>query len=406
MTFQKKINLNLLSLIALHGSNAFLPLLIFPRCLLVLGSNKYADIVVGESIMFIAYAISLYSFEINGIKKVMENEKKNFSLIFQTRIILLIFCLLIILLLSFLDIVEGLTATLWLLFPVAYIFQNNYFYLAKEDNFNLALRVLPGKILSVIFVFACINPNSPPWSIPLIIGICYTTSGIFAFFYLIKKYNIFISPISLVEFRNTLNINKDVFLGSFSVLFMKDVNVLILDSFSFSNNNIASYSIAEKITKAFQAAIRPLNQFYFKKGVSLLERHNKPNRSILNKLLQFIYPQLSVIIILTLASILALSFFQADLNLSFQFKSVALLLSIMLPTTIVGLCNYVFGSLGLNHLSKSKALTISIIFSSLISLIIIVVLTFYLGVIGTAIAFLVSELVLLVMIINKYITEN
>ena len=65
--------LNLISLIIIQASNAVVPLILFPFVLKVMGSDAYAKVVTTEALMFIIYAFSLYSFEINGVSSVVNS---------------------------------------------------------------------------------------------------------------------------------------------------------------------------------------------------------------------------------------------------------------------------------------------------------------------------------------------
>ena len=144
----RKNSVNLISLVAIQGSNAILPLLVFPYILKKVGETNYSQIVIAEAVMFIAYAFVLYSFEVDGVSRVMQlvQEKKTVILSkLYTKILFIRLGILGIFALGFLVaslFLEKQMATLlflWLVFPLGFILQSSYFYLAIEENFYLLL---------------------------------------------------------------------------------------------------------------------------------------------------------------------------------------------------------------------------------------------------------------------------
>ena len=67
-----------------------------------------------------------------------------------------------------------------------------------------------------------------------------------------------------------------------------------------------------------------------------------------------------------------------------------------------GISNFMFGSAGLNFLSERKYFFKSIFLVGMLSVIITLSLTFFIGVFGAAISFVLSEVMLLILIIKKY----
>lgn len=90
-------SVNALSLVAIQGANALLPLLAFPYLFGVLEQGAFARLVVAEALAFYVLTVCLYSFDISGVqiivdaKEEREVEAKFFFNIFAARVGLLIF---------------------------------------------------------------------------------------------------------------------------------------------------------------------------------------------------------------------------------------------------------------------------------------------------------------------------
>lgn len=396
------ISKNLLGLYLAHGLNAVSPIIIFPMVLSIMGPDKYSTVIVGEAIMLVTHAISLYGFEINGIQKLLRDEEKYFNLIMSTRLILLSLIFLVLLLVQKIIAVDIVVLSFWLLYSLAYILQNNYLFLKKDDYFNLFLRVFPGRILALLMVFLIVKKESPAYYVPMIIGTSYFLSSLWVLRYILKKYNLKFSGISINEFKSCLRFNKNIFIGSFSVLLLKDLNVLIIDHFS-SNSAVSIYSVAEKITRFFQASVRPLNQLYFKKGVIILDKFKKPGIKVFKKMRILVYPQIIFLsfLILIFATLMKSSLLSPYINI--DLTRIIGLLKFMIPTTVLGILNYMFGNLGLNHLSHEKYYSKIIILTGLISIVLTSFLTSWKQETGTALGFFLSELILLFLILPAYL---
>jgi PST family polysaccharide transporter len=74
----------------------------------------------------------------------------------------------------------------------------------------------------------------------------------------------------------------------------------------------------------------------------------------------------------------------------------------MIFSIFFGVLNFMYGTLGLNHLGQKRYFAKSIVITGSISLLTLLVFTKYFSVYGTATNFVLSELILLVFILNKY----
>ena len=410
---KRKEIINFFSLFVVQGSNAILPVLVFPLVLSRLGNFSYSKIVITESIIFIPYAFILYSFEVNGVSKIInyriENKIKQitklFSQVFVIRLLIFILSLLLIIISGFfINQVDLFLLLIWLMFPLSYIFQNSYFYLGYQNNFPLAISVLFSRIICFVLIYYLLNKNSSVYLAPLLIGLSFMVSGLISFIYILIKYKIRLSLPNYRELKHQIIEGKEIFFGNISVLLFKDINVLIVSFITKDPNLISSYSIAEKIVKSLQASLRPINQFFYPKGLILINTINKANNKAFREILKVTKTQLTLIFVLIISFFVGINYLQNYDFLSFlkNNKDSISLISIMIFSIFFGVLNFMYGTLGLNHLGQKRYFAMSIFLTGLISLVTLLLLTKYFSIYGTATNFVLSELILLVFIMNKY----
>lgn len=409
--------LNLLSLIIIQASNAIVPLILFPYVLKIMGSDSYAQIVTTEAVMFIIYAFVLYSFEINGVSSVVKSRdsvkpnalSKIFINIFFIRLSILLFTAIPIYLLYLYyhnTIFELLL--LWLLYPLSFIFQSAYFYQGLERNTLLALFVFTSRMLTLIFIFIFVSDNSDIYLVPAIIGGTYMFAGILSFLYIWVKYNIRLNLINFSYVKDLIMEGKEIFFGNVSVILFRGSNVLLLGMFTHDSLAISAYSIAEKFIKSLQAVMRPLNQYYFPKAIVMLENNKYPNKTALKGLFRLSIIQLvSLLFLIVVLFIVYNSRASIDsLNNYPHIEHIFLIISIMLPAILVGILNFMYGSVGLNHLNSKKYYAKSIFTTGILSILVASILIIFLKDYGAAIAFLISECLLFLFILKKYFKET
>jgi O-antigen/teichoic acid export membrane protein len=368
--------------------------------------------------MFVIYAFTLYSFEVNGVSEVIKTKESEdpkalslvFNRIFTIRLVIFLFFLVAILIAGlFIDIILFQLLLAWMLYPLSFIFQNTYFFLAKEDNFSLALFAASSRVLAVLGIIYFINENSESYLVPLIIGLIFLAGGVCSFLVILVKYNVKLMRVSRLEIKNTLILGKDIFFGNISVLMLKDLNVIILGLLLVNPVAISTYSIAEKIIKSFQAAIRPLNSFFFPKGIKLLGHLKKPDSEALKIINKITTPQYAVLAFFSIIFfVLAFAFGEKlpilrDID---NLNAVLDLCLIMIAAVFFGVSNYMYGTLGLNHLDKKKYYAKSIFITGLISVSISFIIIKLHNETGAAISFVFAEALLLFFILKSFLSKK
>ena len=419
MRLKSKDFKNLASLTSIQVSNALLPLLVFPYILASVGEDGYSRMVLAESLSFIVLAISLYSFEVNGVSRIVSignHRKKNplseaFSIVFYTRIVL--FTLVLIIVIALYLISSNLFFLLlcgWMLVPLSHIFQSAYFYQAVENNLPLAIIVVLSRGASAIAV--CWGVNNPGDEVfaPFIIGGFYLLGALFSFWYITKVYEIKLSWGGMQPIYQSLSDGKEIFFGNMSVFFFRDSYVLVLGIVGASPVAISTFSIAEKYVKAFQAIARPLNRLFFPKVIRRLANFEGPSRSSFAAIFRMTLPQL-LLVCIAFCILVGLYSEVGSVYLKIEayqnLDRIELLVLLMIPAVLFGVANYMFGVAGLNFLGAKVYLAKSLFLVAGVSLLNCFLLAkLYLD-IGAAISFALAEVLLFIFISACYfLTSN
>lgn len=410
--------LNLLSLLAIQGANASLPLLIFPYALTQLSTHDYSNIVIGEAIALVLTPILLYSFEINAtsrgaiLHKAQRRQELNrlLSTVIYIRLILFSLAVLFLLTLHFITYHRPITLSIyWLGVPLGIILQNLWYFRALQRNLTPALVTVFSRIFAVALTYACLPSNQKDTTIPLIIGSCYTIGGLATLALGSTIDNIRLTRISIHDVTRELRSGYYILLSNLSVSLYKDTNTLIIGLIGLPSSTIASYSLAEKFAKCLQAIARPLSQLAFPKTILALANIHEPNRAALKTILKHTYPQLAVLSTCTIILIIVTNspiFLAINLFDNEALLNAVPLFIIMSFSVTFGVSNFMVGTIGLNHLNKSNTLFYIILSTGLLSILLCTILSYRFEATGTSIAFLLSEVILLAGITRIYIMEN
>lgn len=415
---ERKNLINLASLTTIQLSNAVLPLVIFPFTLNVIGSYPYSRVVLSEALALLVLPFILYSFEIDGVSKIVgldiradiKEISKVFSEVFFLRMFIFVMCLIAILLLSPLLEKDILVLVYcWMLIPLSHIFQSFWLFQGLELNAPVALFNLVSRLVCVGLVVWFVRNPSDYQLVPIIIGLCYLFGGITSLAYAFIKFKLRLRFFHFSEYKSSLISGKEIFLGNMSVVLYRDTNVLILGFLGCEAKAIAAYSIAEKLIKSFQATMRPLNQLFFPKVIRLTKETSEPNKSIFKNIFQLTLPQIIAFIVLGVLLIASFNIVEDHIKFFREFpnkKDVILLFIIMFPAILFGVANFMFGTAGLNYLNRRNYYFISILVVGIVSIIFCLILVFVFGVIGASASFLFSEMFLFAMIVRLYLSKQ
>ncbi|QXI30220.1 oligosaccharide flippase family protein [Pseudomonas vanderleydeniana] len=406
---------NIASLACIQGSNAVLPIFIFPYMLHLFGAEKYASLAVSEAISLIILTVVLYSFEVNGISRVVNACSSGgvvaasdiYCEVFFSRMIIWSVCLLVVLVAGiFLQVQFFLALLAWMLVPLAYIFQSTYFYQAIESNMPVAVFTLLSRLVCLIGVFLLSKPEMPIYMLPLIVGGCYLIGGIASAIYLKIILGLEYRAVTFGRLLQCLLDGKEIFFGNASVVLFRDSNLLILNLLSINPIALSAYSVVEKFIKAFQALIRPLNQFFYTRSIKVLGEKKTPDMVVFFKIMRLTWVQLLALLLALVTFLLVWWFFEDDISFIASYPEkqlMAHMFLVMVVGVFFGVANFMLGTAGLNNLGARRYFASSLILTGCVTVTACVVLANYYEVYGAVVSFVMGEIILFCLILKKYL---
>lgn len=403
---------NLLALVAIQGANSVLPLLIFPFLLATLGESGYATVAVTEAVALLGLCIVIYSFDVDAVPKAIKCKENNnfyglgevFFSVLYARSLIFIVVLCFTWALNFLIFNMNWYLVIgWGAMIYGSVLQSLWFYQAIEQNVVAAIAVIFSRLASVVLIFYfVISPEDSGLSV-LIIGVGYLLSGFFLLFYATSKF-----PASSFKIKSTsvfalLSSGRHIFTGNISVVLFRGSSVVILSLFA-TDSAVSLYSLAEKFTKCIQAIIRPLNQFSYPR---LLRELEGDRRLINNKFFVVLnhtkYQLWGVLVIVLIFMLFMILWGEKYLSGIADFKLYLIVQGVLLVSVFFGVCNFMFGTAGLNNLGYERYYSLLITSVGIISVVVCIVFSSIFGAIGAAIAFLLGEFMLFTGVAKRYL---
>lgn len=405
---------NLLSLASIQVCNALLPLLIFPFALAVVGPQRYAELVLAEALAIALLTVVLYSFEVDGVAQVVGLDPVRdrdaisglFSTIIYLRLILFTIAGIVLTgVVALFDARLAIVVVCWLLIPLSYAIQPAWLFQGLELNAPLAACTATSRALAVGLVFTLVDAEADYLRVPLFVGGAYVGGALAVLAYARCCLGLRLVGVAGRQLRAALWSGKEIFFGNFGVLVYRDINVLVLGIVGTPAAAIASYSLAEKIAKSVQAAMRPLNQLYFPRALQLAKEAMTPDRQVFRRLLALTWPQLAVLALFLSSFLAACLFAGSELRWLREISGLQqglLLVGVMSVASFFGVSNFMFGVAGLNAMRERGYLFRSILATAAVSLLACSVLATLFGAIGAAVAFVLAEVCLFALIVRRY----
>jgi len=385
---------------------------IFPYSLSVVGGDAFAPIVLAESIAVFLGIVVFYSFEIEGVARVVgldpKRDSRQLSLIFSgvvyVRLILFACTAPVGLVLAWLwdPALAGLVLA-WLMLPLAYALQANWVCLGLERNAFVAGATWFTRLLALMIIVATLTRDHAGM-IPVVVASTVLLSSLASLVYVMLRLNVRLIRVPAHELWRILLAGRHVFLANLTVGLYRDVNVLILGGFGAGGGVISAYAMSEKFVKMIQASIRPFNQIFFPRIIALTMQAGRPSPDLLSKLMRFIWPQVGLLFLI-LMFVIAWGLIANDvlgwrLDVAADARSLFL---VMCLSTFVGVANFILGMAGLAGLGEARHLMKMTIWTGCTNVILVSILVHFYGGMGAAIGFVAAEVIMLALIVKKYL---
>jgi PST family polysaccharide transporter len=259
-------------------------------------------------------------------------------------------------------------------------------------------------IAAVLVIFAVDGPDKYIL-IPLIIGSTYLVGAVYASIHSFVNYRLEFKWPSMSFLIKILRDGQFIFMGNLGIALYRGANVLVLAAIGASTSAIAAYSLAEKLVKALQAIIRPLNQHTFPKALQIAQDENKSAKKILTELFWLTFPQIIVLALFFTALCASVPFAKihfAKISSVENIDLVVLLIKMMSLGALVGVANFMLGSAGLNAMGERRYLFKAIIGAGIAGVVTCAIAGKLWGAYGAAGAFIFAEVFLQGAILRRY----
>lgn len=388
---------DVLYLVILQGLTYVVPLLVLPYLMETLGPEKYGYI--GFSVAAIQYMMLIVDFGFNqsATKRIalakdnQEELNKIFSATVYAKLFLLTICFAIVVALSFVPQFKVYSSTLYVMFLTvvgqAFLFVFLFQGLGQIKWISIINAI--AKISILPFTFLIVKHEDDYLLAALIQSMVSVVAAVISLIMVYKKHWVKLLPINTALIKNEIKESFPLFISTAATSMYTALFAIILGYIS-NPYEVGIYTSSDRLIRAlcYMLMVPVLQVFY--PYISRLAVTNKEDAiQLFNKLLIFSFASMSIFSILTfLGGPYAISFLRED------FKDSGIILQIMsiLPVAIgVGGVAGQFGLLAIGG-QKEKIIFRNIyVIAAVVALISVTILSIYLGAEGAAIAIVIVE---------------
>jgi PST family polysaccharide transporter len=349
-----------------------LPLISYPYLIRVVGSENFGTVVYALSIIAFFHIFIKFGFEVSAVKNVAENSNNNealsiivSSILFIQLSFYIIGFLFLYVLTSYYDPFVKYQKLLFFAYlsPLFDIFLLVWFFQGMEKMKYITVINIVAGLFGLSFIFIFIQEKTDYIYIPLFQAISLAIGGIFSLFLILKKERIFLQ----IPEKNTLLFyfkeSSVFFLSRLSLVFNHQINIILLANF-VNLNTVAYYDLAKKIIEAFKVLMGIIDN-------TMYPHIAKTKNIILAKKVLFIK------IVLSLFFVLLLLLFDKQIVLflgGFNMMNTLPILKIYSYILVLTSITYYIGSTILVSFGYSKIYNLSVIYASLIYMMILYIL--------------------------------
>ena len=394
---KKKLVSNFISLLSMQGVNYILPLLTMPYLFRVLGVEKYGLVAFALSVIMFFNVLVEYGFNLSATREVSTyyNDKQKlieiYSLILSAKFLLILISLFILtLLIIFIDkfllewelfYITFLTIIGNALFPI-------WFFQGIEEMKYISYLNIFAKLFFTAGIFILIHSPEDYLYQPLLNGLGFIFVGIYAIYFINKKYKIYFVFQPLNKVLKKLKEGWNIFLVEFMPNLYNNFSTFLLGMTS-SMESVGYYSLAMNIISVFNRIIYTLRNVTYPYLNKNYEKFMK-----ITKLMIGVGFLLSFIIFTTSYSLMPLIFGEK------VYKSIELIYILGISPLLIA----VTSSYGVNRLlikKRDKEMKNITFQFSLLGFILALILIPLYGAVGAAITLLGTRILMSILIFNK-----
>lgn len=282
----KNLRNNFLYLLTLRAGNYIIPLLTLPFLINVLGVEKFGLVAFAEMIIMYFKSIVDYGFDLTGTRSISEsrdNKKgidKLVNTIFGVKLILFIFCFLLLLVILF-TFPKLNDISLLLIYSYGIVLGNTllpiWFFQGMEKMKYITIINFISKLVYILLLFSFIKNEADYIYVPLLNSVGLVIGGVISIFIMKKKFNIaFHIPTKqdvLIRFKEDFNI----FITTLAPNLYNNSMGVLLGVFT-NNIQVGYYSAATKLIEVGNSIIYIISTTIF----PYLNRNENHRQKIVN----------------------------------------------------------------------------------------------------------------------------
>lgn len=407
---KKKLKGNFLSLSVLQMASYLLPLLTLPYLVRVLGPEKFGLVMFAQAFILILMIFVEYGFNLSATKEVSvhRDDKDKINKIFNSvmgiKIILILFCLLV---LSIIVFSIDRFSTNWEIYYLSFgmligqAILPIWFYQGIEDMKYITILNIFIKIIYTVSVFIFILEKDDYIYLPIINSVGYILIGLIALWHVNSKFKIFFQLPSFSDINRQLKYGFPIFITSLQGNLLASSSVFILGLFA-SNTIVGYYAAIEKLVKAFNMLFSPITQALFPLVSNKMKLSIGDGRHFLiklgTKIMLFVLFVVSIIFIFH-EEIVAIIF-------GSEYSDYSIILQILAPWLFLGVLNNFIGIQYLTAAGYSKYYMQSFSYATVLTLVLFWILTSKFSYYGLTSSMLIGELSLTIFMLYTIRKNN
>lgn len=378
----KKIATNFISLSTLQVISYLFPLITMPYLAQVIGVKGFGAIAFAAAVIAYFSTITDWGFKYTAVRDISINRenKDAISIIFSTvivsKIILMILsAITLLILIYFIPLFSNYSIILWATFAMipGYLLFPDWLFQAMEEMKYITIMNICSKTIFTILVFCIIKTENDYVIEPLLQAAGYIISGIVGFYYAIKHFEIKIIPPSIKDCVLMMRRSFNMFISQFFPTLYNNLSIIILEAIS-GVKATGIFSAGFKFINITDSISQALSRAFYPFLARRMDKHS-------------FYVKLSGSISVFLSLLL---FFSADLIISVfytsDFNQAIYIIRILACSPFFLFLMNSFGTNGLVLIGKDNILRNIVIVCSLFGLLLSMVLIYFLGSYGVAIA--------------------
>lgn len=394
---KRQLIANFFSLSVLQGANFILPLVALPYLVRILGTESFGIVMFAQAFMMYFIILTDYGFNLSATRAISihrgntEKIAEIFTTVMSIKFLLLLVSLL---LLSFIIFSFEKIRIYWYIYYLSFgmvigqVLFPVWFFQGVEKMKYITILNIVAKLIFTIFIFIFIHSKDDFFYVPLLNSLGFIVAGILSLWIVFYNFNIQLKMPKFNDAKTIFLESTNLFVSNLSVTLYTASNTVILGIFT-SNDIVGIYASIEKLVLAIKNLYTPLYQALFP---WLSKKEKKDIFLIIHKITPFIAGMgiiISVILFVYAKDILILIYNNEEIT------HYSIVLQIMSLISIFSSLNMLYNMLFLTSIKAYKERMIIMVSAGIFNIIIVLSLTYFFTIYGTAIAITSTEFVLL-----------